>query len=108
MMGRWSRGVPTFFETAEAFAGWLEKHGAAESELVVGYYKRGTQRRGSKKPKQHGNSSKRNRAVIDISSFGEASVRSAPRRAVAAWRHSLRRRKKIGVHNRETCVTRYR
>jgi uncharacterized protein YdeI (YjbR/CyaY-like superfamily) len=44
MMGRWSRGVPTFFETAEAFAGWLEKHGAAESELIVGYYKRGTQR----------------------------------------------------------------
>jgi uncharacterized protein YdeI (YjbR/CyaY-like superfamily) len=36
--------VPTFFETAEAFADWLEKHGAAESELIVGYYKRGTQR----------------------------------------------------------------
>lgn len=36
--------MPTFFETAEAFAGWLEKHGAAESELIVGYYKRGTQR----------------------------------------------------------------
>jgi len=36
--------VPTFFETAEAFAGWLEKHGAAESELIVGYYKRATQR----------------------------------------------------------------
>jgi hypothetical protein len=36
--------VATFFETAEALAGWLEKHGAAESELIVGYYKRGTQR----------------------------------------------------------------
>jgi len=36
--------VPTFFETAEAFKGWLEKHGAVESDLVVGYYKRGTQR----------------------------------------------------------------
>jgi hypothetical protein len=44
-MGQSSRGVPTFFETAEAFAGWLEKHGAAKSELIVGYYKRGTQRR---------------------------------------------------------------
>jgi uncharacterized protein YdeI (YjbR/CyaY-like superfamily) len=44
MKGRWSRVVPTFFETAEAFASWLEKHGAAKSELIVGYYKRGTQR----------------------------------------------------------------
>jgi uncharacterized protein YdeI (YjbR/CyaY-like superfamily) len=43
-MGQWSRGVPNFFETAEAFAGWLEKHGAAKSELIVGYYKRGTLR----------------------------------------------------------------
>jgi hypothetical protein len=30
--------VATFFETADAFAAWLEKHGAAESELIVGYY----------------------------------------------------------------------
>jgi hypothetical protein len=37
-------GLPTFFETAESFAAWLEKHGAAESELIVGYYKRGAQR----------------------------------------------------------------
>jgi uncharacterized protein YdeI (YjbR/CyaY-like superfamily) len=37
-------GVPTFFETSESFAAWLEKHGAAESELIVGYYKRGAQR----------------------------------------------------------------
>jgi uncharacterized protein YdeI (YjbR/CyaY-like superfamily) len=44
MTGRWSRGVPTFFETAEAFAAWLEKHGASKSELIVGYHKRGTQR----------------------------------------------------------------
>jgi uncharacterized protein YdeI (YjbR/CyaY-like superfamily) len=42
--GAMEQGVPTFFETAEAFAGWLEKHGAAKSELIVGYYKRGTQR----------------------------------------------------------------
>jgi uncharacterized protein YdeI (YjbR/CyaY-like superfamily) len=37
-------GLPTFFETAESFAAWLEKHGAAESELIVGYFKRGAQR----------------------------------------------------------------
>jgi hypothetical protein len=110
MMGRWSRRVPTFFETAEAFAGWLEKHGAAESELIVGYYKRGTM----SWPESVDAAlcfgwidGVRNRAVIDISSFGEASVPSAPRRAVAAWRHSLRRRKKIGVYDRETCVTCY-
>jgi uncharacterized protein YdeI (YjbR/CyaY-like superfamily) len=38
-------GVKTFFETAEEFAAWLEKHGAGASELIVGYYKRGTQRK---------------------------------------------------------------
>jgi uncharacterized protein YdeI (YjbR/CyaY-like superfamily) len=38
------RDVATFFETAGEFAAWLEKHGASKSELVVGYYKRGTQR----------------------------------------------------------------
>jgi uncharacterized protein YdeI (YjbR/CyaY-like superfamily) len=43
-MGRWSSGVPTFFETAELFAAWLEEHGAVKSELIVGYYKRGAQR----------------------------------------------------------------
>jgi uncharacterized protein YdeI (YjbR/CyaY-like superfamily) len=43
-MGRWSSGVPTFFETAELFAAWLEEYGAAKSELIVGYYKRGAQR----------------------------------------------------------------
>jgi len=34
--------VTTFFETADEFAAWLEKHGAKESQLIVGYYKRGT------------------------------------------------------------------
>jgi uncharacterized protein YdeI (YjbR/CyaY-like superfamily) len=29
-----------FFKTAEQFAAWLEQHGAAKSEFVVGYYKR--------------------------------------------------------------------
>jgi uncharacterized protein YdeI (YjbR/CyaY-like superfamily) len=43
-MGRWSSGVPTFFETTELFAAWLEEHGAAKSELIVGYYKRGAHR----------------------------------------------------------------
>jgi uncharacterized protein YdeI (YjbR/CyaY-like superfamily) len=36
--------VATFFETADEFVVWLEKHGAVESELVVGYHKRGTGR----------------------------------------------------------------
>jgi uncharacterized protein YdeI (YjbR/CyaY-like superfamily) len=36
--------VPTFFKNAESFAAWLEKHGAEHTELVVGYYKRGSKR----------------------------------------------------------------
>src|SRR5271155_1980991 len=36
--------VTPFFETADEFAAWLEKHGAKESQLIVGYYKRGTKR----------------------------------------------------------------
>ena len=36
--------MTTFFETAEKFALWLEKHGAKQTELIVGYYKRGTSR----------------------------------------------------------------
>jgi uncharacterized protein YdeI (YjbR/CyaY-like superfamily) len=31
---------PTFFATPAAFRKWLEKHHAAESELLVGFYKR--------------------------------------------------------------------
>ena len=34
--------MPTFFASAEEFGAWLEKHSATESELVVGYYKRGS------------------------------------------------------------------
>jgi uncharacterized protein YdeI (YjbR/CyaY-like superfamily) len=44
MMGRRSSGVPTFFETVESFAAWLEQHGAAKTKFVVGYYKRGSKR----------------------------------------------------------------
>jgi uncharacterized protein YdeI (YjbR/CyaY-like superfamily) len=33
---------PVFFETAAAFGCWLRKHAASESELIVGFYKRGT------------------------------------------------------------------
>src|SRR5271155_2374182 len=36
--------VTPFFETADEFAAWLEKRGAKESQLIVGYYKRGTKR----------------------------------------------------------------
>jgi uncharacterized protein YdeI (YjbR/CyaY-like superfamily) len=33
-----------FFETADRFAAWLQKHGGTKPELVVGYYKLGSQR----------------------------------------------------------------
>jgi uncharacterized protein YdeI (YjbR/CyaY-like superfamily) len=36
--------VPTFFETADEFSAWLEKHGAVKSNLIVGYHKRATKR----------------------------------------------------------------
>ena len=36
--------MATFFETADRFAAWLEKHGGTKPELVVGYYKLGSQR----------------------------------------------------------------
>ena len=36
--------MATFFATAEDFSAWLEKHGAAKTEFVVGYYKRGSRR----------------------------------------------------------------
>lgn len=36
--------MATFFATAEEFAAWLEKHAAAQTEFVVGYYKRGSKR----------------------------------------------------------------
>ena len=34
-----------FFETADDFASWLETHGAAAKELVVGFHKTGSKRR---------------------------------------------------------------
>ncbi len=34
-----------FFETADDFATWLEKHGAGAKELVVGFHKTGSKRR---------------------------------------------------------------
>jgi hypothetical protein len=36
--------MATFFETADRFAAWLEKHGGIKAELIVGYHKRGSQR----------------------------------------------------------------
>src|SRR5471030_1158381 len=36
--------MATFFATADEFAIWLAQHGAAKSEFVVGYYKRGSKR----------------------------------------------------------------
>jgi len=33
---------PTFFKTSDAFRAWFAKHAATESELVVGFYKRGS------------------------------------------------------------------
>jgi uncharacterized protein YdeI (YjbR/CyaY-like superfamily) len=37
--------MATFFDTADEFAAWLERHGASKTEFVVGYYKRGSKRR---------------------------------------------------------------
>ena len=34
--------MPIFFTTASAFGAWLETHGAAEPEVIVGFYKRGS------------------------------------------------------------------
>jgi uncharacterized protein YdeI (YjbR/CyaY-like superfamily) len=36
--------MATFFATVDEFAAWLKKHGAAKTEFVVGYYKRGSKR----------------------------------------------------------------
>lgn len=34
--------MPKFFETPAKFRAWLQKHGASEKELIVGFYKRDT------------------------------------------------------------------
>ena len=34
--------LPTSFESATEFGAWLAEHGETESELIVGYYKRGS------------------------------------------------------------------
>jgi uncharacterized protein YdeI (YjbR/CyaY-like superfamily) len=34
------KGMAIFFATVDDFAAWLDKHGAVETEFVVGYYKR--------------------------------------------------------------------
>jgi uncharacterized protein YdeI (YjbR/CyaY-like superfamily) len=36
--------VPTFFETPEQFRAWLEEHHETATELLVGFYKKGTGR----------------------------------------------------------------
>jgi uncharacterized protein YdeI (YjbR/CyaY-like superfamily) len=36
--------MATFFASVDEFTGWLEQHGAAETEFIVGYYKRGSKR----------------------------------------------------------------
>lgn len=43
-MPRSLAAMPRFFETAEQFRAWLERHGASEAELVVGFAKRATGR----------------------------------------------------------------
>src|ERR1700675_2236652 len=35
---------PTFFETAVAWRGWLERHHGNATEVVVGFYKKGSGR----------------------------------------------------------------
>lgn len=39
-----SPAEPVFFDTPAKFGAWLVRHGASASELVVGFYKRGTGR----------------------------------------------------------------
>jgi uncharacterized protein YdeI (YjbR/CyaY-like superfamily) len=34
--------VPTFFKTPAQFRAWLAKHAATESQLIVGFYTRGS------------------------------------------------------------------
>jgi uncharacterized protein YdeI (YjbR/CyaY-like superfamily) len=36
--------MPTFFETPDDFRAWLERHHESESELLVGFYKKGSGR----------------------------------------------------------------
>jgi uncharacterized protein YdeI (YjbR/CyaY-like superfamily) len=36
--------MATFFASVDQFAAWLERHGAAKTEFVVGYFKRGSKR----------------------------------------------------------------
>ena len=36
--------MATFFAEAKDFAAWLERHGGAKSEFIVGFYKRGSKR----------------------------------------------------------------
>ena len=36
--------MPTFFETPEQFRAWLEEHHETETELIVGFYRKGTGR----------------------------------------------------------------
>jgi len=36
--------MATFFEAADRFGEWLDKRGGTRAELIVGYYKRGSQR----------------------------------------------------------------
>jgi len=36
--------IPTFFESPAEFRAWLRLHAASESELIVGFYKRATDR----------------------------------------------------------------
>lgn len=36
--------MPVFFETPAEFRAWLQRHGQAESELIVGFHKRGSGR----------------------------------------------------------------
>ena len=37
-------GMATFFAAVDEFEAWLERHGSAKTEFVVGYYKRGSNR----------------------------------------------------------------
>ncbi|MGK2856642.1 MAG: YdeI/OmpD-associated family protein [Thermoanaerobaculia bacterium] len=79
--------MPTFFETAEKFRRWLERHGKTETELVVGFYKRGSGRSSLTWPESVDEALCFGwidgvRARIDDVSY---TIRFTPRRAASIW-----------------------
>lgn len=77
----------TYFETADEFRRWLQRHHRHATELVVGFHKKGTKRRSITYPEAldhalcHGWIDGIRRRVDDES----YSIRFTPRRATSIW-----------------------